>query len=186
MARAASDFDAFAELYRLYLPRVHDFAYRRTGSKQAAEDITSATFEAALRNIGRFRWRPGGFAPWLFRIASRQMVAHYRTEGRQRSERGQAAMALLAPPDLPGVDAIIDNSDGHLRAALDELSERYQKAISLRHLAQLDTAEAAKAMGLTKSAFSVVLARATKALRRELDKLSTISNLEAEGGERHG
>ena len=57
VAQAATDFDAFDELYRRYLPRVHDFAYRRTGSVEAAEDICSATFEAALRSLGRYRWR---------------------------------------------------------------------------------------------------------------------------------
>ena len=178
MARAATDFDAFAELYRRYLPRVHDFAYRRTGSTQAAEDICSATFEAALRSIGRYRWRSGGFGPWLFRIASRQTIAHYRREGRPASERGQTAMARLASPHAPGADTAFAGDDGQLRIALDRLNDRYQQAITLRYIARLDTTEAARAMGLTKSAFSVVLSRATKALRRELD--------EREGGDAHG
>ncbi|MEE9414701.1 MAG: sigma-70 family RNA polymerase sigma factor [Acidimicrobiales bacterium] len=168
VARAAADFDAFAELYRLYLPRVHDFAYRRTGSTEAAEDICSATFEAALSTIGRFHWRSGGFAPWLFRIASRQTIAYYRREARPRSERGQLAMAQLAPSTAPGADNSLGDDDA-LRRALNELNDRYQQAIALRYLAHLDTAEAARAMGLTKSAFSVVLTRATKALRRQLD-----------------
>lgn len=175
VARAATDFDAFAELYRLYLPRVHEYAFRRTGNTEAAEDICSATFEAALGTIDRFRWRSGGFAPWLFRIASRQTIAHYRREARPKSERGQQAMAQLAPAEALGADSTVGTDDGVLRLALNQLNDRHQQAIALRYLAHLNTAEAARAMGLTKSAFSVILARASKALRRELDRL--------EGGE---
>ena len=72
--RARVDPDAFSELYRNYLDRVHAYAWRRTGSREAAEDICAATFEAAYRGLGRFRWRSGGFAPWLFRIASNEVV----------------------------------------------------------------------------------------------------------------
>ena len=166
--RAATDFEAFAELYRRYLPRVHAFAFRRTGSVQAAEDICSATFESALRSIDRLSWRSGGFAPWIFRIASRQTIAHYRREGRAGTERGQTAMASLTPGHAPSADVAIGSTE-ELRDALDRLNPRYQQAISLRHLAGLELADAATAMGLTRAAFSVVLSRATKALRKELD-----------------
>lgn len=170
VARAAHDFDAFAQLYRRYLPEIHAFAYRRTGSIEATEDICSATFEAALRSIDRFRWRDSGFRPWLFRIAARQVIAHYRREGRSRSERGQRALASLAEGPGPGADDLASLEDATLREALGRLNSRYERALSLRHLAGLDTTEAARAMGLTNAAFSVVLTRATKALRRELER----------------
>ena len=80
--RARADPSAFAELYRRYLPRVHAFAYRRTGVVEVAEDITSAAFERALRNLGAFQWRPGGFGPWLFRIVANELADHYRRQGR--------------------------------------------------------------------------------------------------------
>ena len=85
MERARVDPSAFAELYRRYLPRVHAFAYRRTGAVEVAEDITSAAFERALRNLDAFTWRPGGFGPWLFRIVSNELVDHYRRTGRAAS-----------------------------------------------------------------------------------------------------
>ena len=80
MERARADPTAFAELYRRYLPRVHGFAYRRTGAVEVAEDITSAAFERALRNLPSFKWQPGGFGPWLFRIVSNELVDHYRDD----------------------------------------------------------------------------------------------------------
>lgn len=170
--RARADADAFATLYRQYLPKVHGYALRRTGSVQAAEDITSATFEAALANLHRFRWRPGGFAPWLMRIAANQTIAHHRREGRPSTDRGQRAISTMADDTTPDVADLLPLDDTtHLRAALDSLSDRYQRALTLRYLAGLSHDDAAQAMGMAKPALAVVVSRALKALRRELDRL---------------
>lgn len=167
--RARVDTDAFADLYRRYLPQVHAYAQRRTGSTEAAEDICSATFEAAFDKLHRFRWRPGGFAPWLMRIAANQTIAHYRREGRAATDRGQLAMARLHRDH--SIDDVPLDDFADLRLAFDRLPARYQRALSLRYLADLDPAEAAEAMGLAGPALAVVLSRAKKALRRELARL---------------
>jgi DNA-directed RNA polymerase specialized sigma24 family protein len=53
---------------------------------------------------------------------------------------------------------------------MNRLTPRYQRAISLRYLAELDATEAARSMGLAKPAFAVVLSRAMKSLRREIER----------------
>lgn len=194
---ARVDADAFAELYRHYVARVHAYAWRRTGSREAAEDITASTFEAALRALPRFRWGRGGFAPWLFRIASNQIIGYHRREARSRSDRGQRAMATMT--EATALDSFVElvgspagglaGTDGErVRRAMAELSPRYQRAIGLRYLADLDHEAAAKAMGLARPAFAVVLSRALKALRREFDRLDPDSRpggpVEVDGGRR--
>lgn len=177
--RAKNEAGAFAELYRMYLPRIHAYAWRRTGNRDAADDITANTFEAALRALPRFRWGPQGFAPWLFRIAANQVIAYYRRESRTRSDRGQWAMAVMT--ETTATDHFADAGAAEmaglaaggdqLRQALVRLTPRYQRAIDLRYLADLDHEAAANAMGLAKPAFAVVLSRALKALGRELARL---------------
>lgn len=169
-ARAANDFDAFAELYRMYLPRIHAFAYRRTGDVDTTEDICSATFEAALRSIDSFRWKAGGFGPWIFRIANRQLITHYRRSSRSTSDRGQRAMGMMSESESPAVSVDAIGEAHAVREALGRLNGRYQQALSLRYFADLDTSQAAQAMGVPKATFSVVLNRATNALRKELDR----------------
>jgi RNA polymerase sigma-70 factor, ECF subfamily len=168
--RARVDPEAFGELYRLYVDRVHRYAWRRSGNTQVAEDITAATFEAALSNLHRFRWRAEGFAPWLFRVAANQVIAHHRREARPSGDRGQLAMARLHNADVEDDLGHLLDDHGDLRVALAQLNPRYQRAIDLRYLADLSTDEAARAAGLTKPAFSVLLSRALKALRKELQR----------------
>jgi RNA polymerase sigma-70 factor (ECF subfamily) len=168
--RARTDPAAFAELYRRYLPRVHAFAYRRTGVVEVAEDVTSAAFERALRNLGSFTWRPGGFGPWLFRIAANELVDQRRVAGRAASARGQyAARRLLGEPSGDPADEVGARDDvAELLAAMDRLSPRYQRALALRFLSGLTAEEAAAAFGTSKATLAVVVHRALRSLRREL------------------
>ncbi len=171
--RARTDPSAFAELYRRYLPRIHAFAHRRTGIVEVAEDITSATFERALRNLGSFRWRGGGFGPWLFRIASNEVADHYRRAGRAAATGAAAAADLHAdtPPD-PAAELDARDAVTELLAAMDHLTPRYQRALELRFLAGLTPDEAAAALGTSKATMAVVVHRATRALRRALEEES--------------
>jgi RNA polymerase sigma-70 factor (ECF subfamily) len=168
--RARVDPTAFAELYRRYLPRVHAFAYRRTGVVEVAEDITSAAFERALRNLHAFTWRPGGFGPWLFRIVSNELVDHYRRTGRASSARSEDAARRLLPPEPPDpADEVGARDDvAEVLAAMERLSPRYQQALALRYLSGLSADEAAAAMGTSKATMAVVVHRANRALRRAL------------------
>jgi RNA polymerase sigma-70 factor (ECF subfamily) len=170
--RARTEGDAFAELYRLYLPRIYAFAYRRSRSRDVAEEVTAATFEQALRALPTFEWKGGGFGPWLFRIAANELVDHYRTEERARGRRAHRPLGRLeALPASGGFDDIDDGvGSERVLACLATLNPRYQKAISLRYLAGLSPAEAAEAMGTTKPVLAVTLHRALAALRRALEK----------------
>ncbi len=170
--QAKADPAAFAELYRRYLPRVHAFAYRRTGATEVAEDITSAAFERALRNLGAFTWQPGGFGPWLFRIASNELADHYRRSSRDASPRAaQAAVRLAGEAPRDPADEVGDrDAIAGMLSAMDGLSPRYQQALSLRYLAGLTPEEAAAALGTSKATLAVVVFRATRALRKAMDQ----------------
>jgi RNA polymerase sigma-70 factor (ECF subfamily) len=167
---ARGDPEAFAELYRRYLPRVYAFAYRRTGVVEVAEDITSATFERALRNLDSYSWRAGGFGPWLFRIAANELVDQHRRATRSTSDRARlAAPALLAdPPGDPADEVARRDAAAEVLDAMNGLNPRYQRALSLRYLSGLTADEAARAMGTSKATMAVIVFRATRALRRAM------------------
>src|SRR5256885_11088160 len=87
--------DAFAVLYRRYVARVHAFAYRRSGSREVAEEVTSATFERAWRAMPSFQWRGRGFKAWEFAIAARELAGWYRRNARGTRARAQPGLRLL-------------------------------------------------------------------------------------------
>ena len=51
---AAGDMDAYAELYKRYLPVVRAFARRRTGDMDRADELTQEIFLDAWRSAGRY------------------------------------------------------------------------------------------------------------------------------------
>lgn len=171
MARARSDPSAFGSLYRSYVDRIYAFAYRRTWTREAAEDVTAATFERAMRHLERFDVDGAGFGPWLFRIAANELVDHYRREGRTRSDRGQRGLHVLA--DHPVEDDLdtIERGDEveTMIEAMQTLRPRYQRALTLRYLAGLSADEAAEAVGCSKPVLAVTLHRALGALRRAVE-----------------
>jgi RNA polymerase sigma-70 factor (ECF subfamily) len=156
--------DAFESLYRRYVDRIHAFAYRRAGSQAVADDVTQACFERALRAITSFRWRGGGFGPWLFRIASNELANHYRAARR-------TAMIVDEPAGGGVEEGVLSTMEAdRVRAAVSRLNPRYQRALSLRYLAGLSHAEASTAMDVPKPVFAVLVHRAVGALRRELER----------------
>jgi len=178
---ARSDPDAFAVLYQHYQPRIHAFSYRRSRSRDVAEDVTAATFERAYRQLDSFEWRGGGFGSWLFRIAANELADHYRSQQRARSDRGQIAMGALHTGATIDDLERIEQGDDQTRlmlTALNTLNSRYQDAISLRYLAGLSHEEAAKAMGCKKSVMAVTLTRALKALKKAMEKIGPDMGLE--------
>lgn len=167
-ASRSGDIGAFEALYRLYVGRIHAFAFRRSGSPMVADDVTSSTFERALRNIGSFRWRGRGFGPWLFRIASNELAEHYRAARRTAVPPGSV---LGIDPTTYGIedDVLVAVEAQVIRECLGRLRPRSQQVITLRYLAGLSAAESAEAMGMPKAVLAVTLHRALAALRRELE-----------------
>lgn len=162
--------EAFAELYRRYVPRVFAFAYRRTSTPDVAEDITSATFERALRSLGGFTWRRGGFGAWIFRIAANELVDHYRRVGRATGDRARGALDSLHGEHAgdPADEVVGRDAVDRMLDAMNDLSPRYQQALSLRYLSGLTAEEAAAAMGTSRATMAVIVFRATRALRRAM------------------
>jgi len=170
--RARVDRAAFAELYRAHVGAVHGFAYRISGSREVAEEATSATFERALRSIASFEWRGGGVRPWLLRIASNEVNEIYRRTARATRPRAQVALrALAATDDDPTTGATAPGDADELtalRRALATLNPRYREAITIRYLGEMSADDAAAAMDCSKAVLAVTLHRALGALRRAM------------------
>jgi RNA polymerase sigma-70 factor (ECF subfamily) len=143
------------------IERVYSYVAYRVGDGVHAEDITSETFERALRYRKRYDERRGSPISWLIGIARRVIADHVA---------GQHAHAAEVP-ELAADGAFEEQvaSRLELRAAVRELPERDQELIALRFGADLTAKQIARVLGLRTNTVEVSLHRALMAMRRALE-----------------
>ncbi len=61
-----------------YYNEIYVFAYRQTGHKEDAMDLTQDIFLAVLRALPRFDRHKAGFRTWLYRIAANKSIDRRR------------------------------------------------------------------------------------------------------------
>ena len=174
---ARRDPERFEALYRRYLAPVYSFAYYELGDHHAAEDATERTFLAALANLHRFdeRARPADgagastFKVWLFRIA-RNVVANERRSARRHPAAvlDDATAAIVADPlDVEG-DAVRRDEAAAAWRAVGRLPGDRRRAVVLRFVDELSTAEIAGVLGRSEGAVRVLIHRALRTVARDL------------------
>jgi RNA polymerase sigma-70 factor (ECF subfamily) len=167
---------AFDALYRRYLAQVYSYAFYELGDHHEAEDATERAFLAALANLDRFeeRARPSDgdgastFRVWLFQIA-RNAVANQRRGRRRHPQAPLEAAALVADPlDLEGGAAIRDDAAAAWRA-VGRLPADRRRALVLRFVEEMSTAEIAGVLGRSEGAVRVLIHRALRTVARDLE-----------------
>ena len=162
---ARKDPHAFRELYDRYSGGIHGFHRRRTGSGEAALDLTAETFARAWMLRARFRDRAGGSAgPWLYAIARfvlLESVRRRRLESSAVARVGVLERLDREPASVSPDEAWIDGLD----EAIDELPDGLRQALELRIVGDLSYDEVAAGLGTSEGAARVRVARALSLLR---------------------
>lgn len=142
--------------------RVYAFAAYRLGDGPDAEDVTSETFERALRYRGSYDPSKGEPVVWLLGIA-RRCVAE--AHGRRAAET-PAAEERAAPGD------VADDAAQRLllAAALGQLESGERELIALRFGADLSARQIATLLGRRTNTIEVALHRTLARLRTVLER----------------
>jgi RNA polymerase sigma-70 factor (ECF subfamily) len=159
---AQADPARFVELYERHLDRIYAFVSRRTANRAAAEDITSAVFEQALRTVGRFEWRGVPVSAWLFRIASNALADYWRERARDAHE---APTDVLDPHEAEDVERRIA-----LYQEVERLPDLQQQVIRLRFVEEKSIREVAAALGRSEGAVKQLQLRALENLRKSMGR----------------
>jgi RNA polymerase sigma-70 factor (ECF subfamily) len=170
--RAKSDPAAFGALYDRYVDRIYGYALRETCDVAAAQDVTAATFEKALRHIRRFRQGEMGLAPWLYRIARNEIIQQYRRDKRLSPlEDGASGDGEARDWEARPIESAVlsGERDRDLRDALGRLSAADREVLTLRFLEQLPTEDVAHILDCSRDNVYMRLHRALGRLRDQLE-----------------
>jgi RNA polymerase sigma-70 factor, ECF subfamily len=140
--------------------RVYAYVAYRIGDGADAEDVTSETFERALRYRDSFDPRRGDPAAWLVGIA-RRCIADWALESRQVPE--ELTEGAIEGHEEESVRRL------ELRDAMAGLDDRDRELLSLRYGADLTARQIAELLELKTNAVEVALHRAVGRLRGELE-----------------
>jgi len=143
------------------LRRVYAYVAYRVGDRAEAEDITSETFERALRYRKQFDERKGEPVAWLLGIA-RNCV--YDAQLRTRPEPADETPASATDVEGEVVGRMA------LAQALASLSAEDRELLALRYGADLRTREIAKLLDQRANTVDVALSRARARLAAALEQ----------------
>jgi RNA polymerase sigma-70 factor (ECF subfamily) len=159
-------YEILTQQYSEYLPRVLNYMRLRTDNEALAQDLTARTFERALSRLHSLR-DEGAFGGWLFAIARTEVAGHYR----RRRPQLPLESAYGCPASGGSAEGQVVQSEelASLVCALATLKEREQEIIRLKFIAGLTNRAIGKAMGLRAGNIAVILHRALRKLRAQLE-----------------
>ena len=156
--------DAFEEIVMRYERAVYNLAVRTLRDATEAQDATQEAFFKAYRALNTFR--PGAkFSTWIFTICYRlccdRLAKRKRFSGDELPDRAD-------PSAGPAVLAERNDEAQRLRAAIDDLPEKYRTVVTLYHLQGKQYEEIASVLNLPLGTVKTHLFRAKEQLRKAL------------------
>jgi RNA polymerase sigma-70 factor (ECF subfamily) len=171
----AGDESAFADLVRMYQPRLLRLAEATLGRRDVAEEACQDTWLAVVRGVDRFEGR-SSFKTWLFHI----LVNRARTNAGRERRAGRSAEAddidrfdasgAWSDPPTPWSDRVDDRMAAEQLAdrvhqLLPSLPDQQRTVVILRDVEGLEPAEVASLLGVSDGNQRVLLHRGRTKLR---------------------
>ncbi len=136
------------EVVREHADRVYRLAYRLSGNRADAEDLTQETFVRVFRSLAQYS--PGTFEGWLHRITTNLFLDLVRRRQRIRFDALPEDAGDRLAGTHPGPEQTYDEMhlDPEIQAALDALPPDFRVAVVLCDLEQLSYEEIAATLGI--------------------------------------
>jgi RNA polymerase sigma-70 factor (ECF subfamily) len=156
------------DIVRTHSSRVYRLAYRLTGNRHDAEDLTQEVFVRVFRSLSTYT--PGTFQGWLHRITTNLFLDLARRRQRIRFD----ALPDDAPERLPGsepspAEAYDDRHlDADIQAALEALPPEFRAAVVLCDIEGLSYEEIAATLGVKLGTVRSRIHRGRSQLREAL------------------
>ncbi|WP_336712523.1 RNA polymerase sigma factor SigE [Arthrobacter sp. USHLN218] len=148
--------------------KVYRLAYRLTGNKHDAEDLTQEVFVRVFRSLENFK--PGTLDGWLHRITTNLFLDQARRKSRIRFDGLSEDAEAKIPGKDPGPERSFEfnNLDIDVQTALEELPPDFRAAVVLCDLEGLSYDEVSEALGVKLGTVRSRIHRGRTMLREKL------------------
>ena len=163
--------DLFTEIYSEYSGKIHNLAYRMTGSEDVSDDIAQETFIQVYRNLHKFRGESAIFT-WIYAIAKNISLRHLQKNRRQsflslenlikKASRTSSCEKYTEPEKQYYISQV---KDGCLLGVLRCLSFNQRMAFILNLLSDLPIDDVSKIISKSENSTRILVHRARKKIR---------------------
>ncbi|WP_235436317.1 RNA polymerase sigma factor SigE [Arthrobacter sp. RIT-PI-e] len=159
---------SWEEVVTNYSPKVYRLAYRLTGNRFDAEDLTQEVFVRVFRSLANFT--PGTLDGWLHRITTNLFLDQARRKTRIRFDGLTEEAESRLPSRHPGPERSFEfnNLDIDVQSALEDLPPDFRAAVVLCDLEGLSYDEVAQALGVKLGTVRSRIHRGRTMLREKL------------------
>ncbi len=171
LERAAhGDQEAFGDLYEMYVVRIFNYVYYRTGNVHDAVDLTARVFFRAMHHIQTYTDRGVPFSAWLYRIAH-NLIANWHRDRSHHQEIPLSDAPTIHFKGEPPETALMQNQErDSLLRIIRHLPGERQHLLILKFVEHMSNAEIGAVMGRSEGAVKSLYHRTLLALRDELEE----------------
>ena len=163
--QAKTDRDAFGQLYEIYVKRIYNYVYYRTGNAADAEDLTAKIFVRAMQHIHRYEDKGVPFSAWLYRIAHNLVANWHRDNSRRQIISLDDVSNWRVHEDGPEFVAQLTEDKDALLVAIRRLPADRQELLILKFVERLSNAEIGEIMGRSEGAIKSLYHRTLLSLK---------------------
>lgn len=160
----------FTYVFETYYKKVYNYIYYRVDCSYTAEDLTSQVFEKVLLKINSYLKSRAPIEVWIITIAKNIVNDYFRKQKRNKLFSFDAIKEFISKGKNPE-DIVVkkENSDRILKS-LEILNKRERNIVAMKFGANLKNREIAEMLKITESNVGVILYRAMKKLKNQLER----------------
>lgn len=163
---AKNDPKHFRYFYDKHYKEIFLFIFRRTDDEEVSADIAQQVFLKAMQSIDRYTYRGIPFSAWLYRIASNEVMQHFRDQQKFR----------IVSIENEGVNEMMEEEYGHIEiakrealfSAIKKLNATDLELIEMRFFEKRSFKEIGDIKGMTENNAKVKVHRILERVRNSI------------------
>ncbi|MBI2042643.1 MAG: sigma-70 family RNA polymerase sigma factor [Candidatus Nealsonbacteria bacterium] len=158
----------FGKIYDKSVDKIYRFIYLKVNSQEIAEDLTSETFTRGWEAFQKQASKIDNPQAFLYQIARNLVTDQYRQKAQAQFVSMESVPQAQSREKSLEEIAMLTSDVGRIKAALAKVNDNYREIIVWYYLDEFTVPEIAKILNKSEEAVRVVIHRALKALRAEL------------------